>query len=162
MTRFKFFLIPAFIFTFFFALGALAADSPVDPANFLGQVIDFAKSFGGLSSFAKLSGFLLLLVASMKVSFLNDLIWSKLGALQTWLAPLIALGTGIFQMVSAGNFSLAGLMAYLAAGVGAVALHELLDTVKAVPGVGSFWVALINVIENALGGPAAAKTLPPK
>lgn len=147
------------IFVLFFTIGALA-DTPVDPGTFLAQVIEFVRGFGGLNSFAKLSAFLVLLVASMKVSFLNDLFWSKLGAFKTWLAPILSLAVGVVQMVSAGNFSLAGLMAYLAAGAGAVALHELLDTVKSIPGIGSWWVAIINVIENALGGPAAKQTLP--
>lgn len=155
------FAIFTLIFVCFFSIGVLAADTPVDPASFLGQVLDFIKGFGGLSWFGKLSGILLIVVASMKVSFLNDLIWSKLGALQAWLAPLLGLLTGIVSLLAGGQpITLAALTAYLAAGAGAVALHQLLDTLKVVPGLGSVWVSIINVIESALGGPASKKTLP--
>lgn len=167
MKNYRRFYALAFIFTAFLTAGvlvgirALADGTPTDPTtDFLTQMLDLFKNFGGLAWYAKVSGVIMLVVASMKVSFLNNLIWSKLGALQTWLAPALGLVAGIVSLASGGQpITLAAIMLYVSTGVGAIGLHELLDTVKAIPGLGALWVSVINVIESALGGPASQPQL---
>ncbi|MFI5342861.1 MAG: hypothetical protein ACHQUC_01435 [Chlamydiales bacterium] len=130
-----------------------AQDVPVDPSAFLQQLTDAFKSFGGLTGVAKIALIITLLVSSMKVTILNQLIWSKLGAAQTWLAPVLGLVGGILGIGSGGApITLASVLVFLSAGVGAVAFHELLDSLKAIPGIGSVVVSIINVIESVLGG----------
>lgn len=142
---------------FCFVAGYAYADSTVvSPQDFFAQVLAAVQSFGGLSMVLKVSAGITLAISSMKVSFLNNLIWSKLGPMQTWLAPVLGLVAGILGIGSNGQaMSLASVFAYLSAGAGAIVLHELLDSIKLIPGIGSAYVAIINVIEGAIGGPSA-------
>lgn len=126
-------------------------------ADFAAQVLQAIKSMGGVSTLVKVSVVLTLIVSSMKVSFLNQLIWSKLGSVKVFVAPALAIVVGVIEMMSGGSkLSLPMLMAYLAAGGGAVALHEILDALKSIPGIGSVWIALIDLVSSALGGPTPA------
>lgn len=128
------------------------------PDDFLSQVLAFIKSFGGLSMVLKIAGIVTLIISTMKVSILNQLIWSKLGKLKAWLAPFLGLVAGVL-MLSIDNhaITLAAVMAYVASGGGAIYLHELLDTIKGIPGLGQFYVSAIDSVEKMLGGPAAQR-----
>lgn len=144
------FLSLTFLFSYAFAQDVLA------PQDFFAQVLEFIKSFGGLPQMAKIAGAILLILASFKVSFLNDLIWSKLGSFKVWAAPILGLAAGILGIGAGGQpITGAAIFAYVTAGAGAVILHELLDTIKAIPGIGQIWVTVINLIEGMLGGPAS-------
>ena len=149
------FLMLSILFALVFgATYALAETAPISPVDFLGQVLQAILSFGGLSWMAKVSSVIMLIIASMKVSVLNQWIWSKLGAFQAWLAPILGLVAGVINvLVGGGNF--ASVLAFMTAGAGAIILHELLDTIKAIPGLGAFWVQIITGIEKYLGGPAS-------
>jgi len=128
----------------------------VSPGDFLTQVLAAIQSFGGLSTMLKISAVIMLIVASMKVSYLNTLIWSKLGAAQVYFAPVLGLIAGCLGLGTPGvAVTGATIFAYVSAGGGAVFLHEILDSVKAIPGIGAVYVTVINLIESALGGPAA-------
>lgn len=122
--------------------------------DFLNQVLSVIQGFGGLSFMLKASAIITLTIASMKVTALNQLIWSKLGSFQAWLAPILGLVAGILSIGSSGPLTLAKIFAYMSAGAGAVVLHELLDTIKAVPGLGAIYVSIINVIEGSVIGSA--------
>lgn len=156
--KFKMFLLTllsVFIGMLVTPLISFAQDAAVlAPADFLSQVIEAVKAFGGLSQMAKISSIVLVLVASMKVSFLNELLWSKLGKLQVYVAPVLGLVAGILSLMGTGQpLTLAAAFAYLSAGAGAVFLHEILDSLKGLPGLGSIYVTIINLISGALGGP---------
>lgn len=143
----------AFIATIIFAVSklAFAADADLPADQFFGQVIDAIKAMGGLPWAAKFGAVILLLVSSMKVSFLRPL-WDKLGAAKAWAALGLALVGGILMLSVEGKLTLAGVVAYVVAGGGAVIMHELLDTVKAIPGLGSVWIAVIDLLSKLLGG----------
>ena len=129
------------------------AQGVISPTDFFTQVAAFVQSIGGLSTLLKISGVIMLIIASMKVTFLNTLIWSKLGSLQIWVAPVLGLIAGILSLGT--GLTLPAAFAYISAGGGAVYMHEIMDLVKAIPGIGSTYVAIINFLENLLGGPAA-------
>lgn len=145
-------LIFAFMFVALFALviPAFAQSAPNPDLYFLSQVIDAVKTFGGLSWAMKISTIVLLAIGSMKVSFIQPL-WAKLGAAQAFVAPLLGLVIGALSL---SPFSWAGMLAYMGAGAGAIAIHELLDALKAFPGLGPMYVAVINWLESILGAPA--------
>ncbi len=143
-----------------FAFAALAwADAPTqlatDATSFLSEVIAYIHSFGGQTWLFKVSSLIMLVVAVVKVTPLSAL-WAKMEGKQIWVAPVLGLAYGVFSLALTGSpITLAAVMAYVTAGGGAVFLHELLDLVKLIPGIGPFWVSMIGVVENALGGAKA-------
>jgi len=131
------------------ALADDGADVPVD--QFLAQVFELIKSFGGMSWTLKIAGIVLLVIASMKVSFLRPL-WDKLGQWKAFAAPMLGLLAGILSLQP---ITLTGVVAYLFAGAGAIVLHELLDAVKAMPWVGAMFKSIIELVQKLLKKPAA-------
>lgn len=146
-------LIATFLFIGFRALAQDAAPVDVPVQDFLAQVITAVKGFGGLTWMAKVGSICIILIASMKVSVLNKWVWSKLGTLQGWVAPLLALVGGLLANGSALTWPM--VFAYLGAGAGATYLHDILDLLKKIPGLGTAWVAIIDVIASVLGGPTS-------
>lgn len=125
----------------------------VPPQDFLSQVLQVIKNFGGLTTVLKISSVILLIIASMKVSIINQLLWSKLGKAQVWVAPLLGLIAGLLDLNNAGTVTLASVVAYVGSGAGAILLHELLDSLKAIPGLGSTYVSIIDFLKGLLKGP---------
>lgn len=125
-------------------------------SDFLSQVLQVIKEFGGLPTVLKIAAIITLLISSMKVSVLNELVWSKLGDFKPWAAPILGLIAGILDLAKAGTVSWASVFAYVSAGAGALILHDLLDSVKAIPKLGAVYVKLIELVQKALG-PAATK-----
>lgn len=137
------------------------ASDPESSQDFFASVLAAIQSLGGLPWIGKIALIITLLVSSMKVTVLDDLVWNRLGKFQAWLAPILGLVAGILTLGAGGQISLAGIFAYISAGAGALLLHELLDTVKAIPGLGPLWISLIGVVEGALGGnPVSASNVP--
>lgn len=128
---------------------AQASDPNTDLLNDIINVINSFK--GGMGGAVKASAIIMLLVASMKVSFIKPL-WDKLGAAQVYVAPLLGLLGGLFGFLGPAQFTWASLLAYVMTGGGAVFLHEILDTLKSIPGLGTIYVTIISVIEGVLGG----------
>ncbi len=131
--------------------------SELDLNSFLGQVLQAIKNFGGLPTVLKIASIIALIVASMKVSILNELLWSKLGAAKVWVAPLLGLVAGVLDLAQSGQVTLASVFAYISAGAGAIILHELLDSIKKLPKLGQVYVTIIELIQKALKGPAVKK-----
>lgn len=129
-----------------FAVVALAAD-PSPDADFVTKLFAYIQGFGGYAGLARVSGIIVLLIASMKVSFMQPL-WAKLGGLQIWLAPILGFVGGLLASLASGSFSWAAVSAYALAGGGAVFLHEILDLVKVIPGLGPIWVSIISMVES--------------
>lgn len=144
-----------FISLIFGVCYAFADETVVAPSDFFTEVLKFAQSLGGLSWAAKIAGSITLILSSMKVSFLNQWVWSKLGAFKVWMGPVLGLVLGL---VSMDTFSWSGAVAYALSGAGAVFFHEILDSVKAIPGLGTAYVSGITMVESLLGGPASQKT----
>lgn len=122
-------------------------DLPLD--QFLNQVFQAITAMGGLPWAGKVAAICLLVVGSMKVSFLRPL-WDKLGAAKVFLAPVLAIIGGILSLP---EISVAGVMAYMFAGAGAIALAEVLKAVKEIPGIGPVYVAVIDLISGLLKKP---------
>lgn len=117
-----------------------------------GQMLQLIGQWGGMPWGAKVSAVILLVLASMKASALRPL-WDKAGPFKVWFAPILGLAAGIISLAPSGELSAAGILAYVTAGAGAVILHELLDTLKAVPGLGPVWLMVIDLIKMALRAP---------
>jgi hypothetical protein len=128
---------------------SVQAASTVSTDSLISAVSTVIQNFGGLSWALKIACIVLLIIAFMKVSFLSSF-WAKLGSFQAYLAPVLGLILGALTLSVSGSVTLAGVLAYLAAGSGAILLHELLDTIKAIPGLGAVYVGIIDAIESVL------------
>lgn len=150
-----FLLILVGLFMPFMAMAQGAAPGPVQPADIFAQVLDYIHQFGGLNWELKISGIIVILLSAVKTTALTP-IWDKLGKFKVWAGPILALIAGNLILLGNHQWSVPGVLAYLSAGVGAIAVHELLDSVKAIPGLGSFWVTVIGIISDKLGGDGSA------
>ena len=114
-------------------------------------------SFGGLSWVAKIAGIVLILVGLTKVSAdgkvpLLSSIWPAFGSYNTYVAPVLGLILGILSLGLTGTLSLAGVLAYMGSGAGAVLLNELITPILALPGISSVWTTVLTVIQQILAG----------
>lgn len=134
------------------AVGSAGGAQAVSNADLIQAVGDTIHAWGGLVWQLKIAALVMLLIASMKVTVMDKYVWDKLGAVQPFAAPILGLIVGFLSLAASHALSLVGLLAYLSAGAGAILLHELLDGVKAWPGIGPAYVAAISAIEGALGG----------
>ena len=136
---------------FVLLLPLLAFAQDMQPADFLAQVFEAVKGFGGLPWAGKVISICGILVASMKVSMLRDLVWNKLGAAKVLAAPVLAMVGGAMSLWVAGVApTKAQIMAYFLAGAGAILVKNVLDGVKQLPAIGEAYVKWIEMIERIL------------
>lgn len=130
--------------------------TPTDDFNVLiSSVLSYVKIFGGLPWVLKIAAIFAVLISFTKVSFLREMTWDKIPQkLRLWLGPLLGLIYGLFAQNV--DITLAGTLAYMLAGAGAPYVHEMLDGIKQIPGIGKFWIQLIDFIKGRLGAPATA------
>lgn len=114
--------------------------------------LSFFERLVGLLGKWELSAGIALVVSSLKVSFLRPL-WDKLGDFKIWAGPVLGLVAGFFSMGT--SLTLEAALAYLTAGAGAIFMHEILDMVKKIPGIGAVWLQIIDVIKLLLRAPPA-------
>lgn len=137
-------------------VAAAQAIVPTDDLNTLiMNVLTFVKQFGGLPWVAKVASIIAILISISKVSALRGFTWDKLPEkTRIWLAPFLGLIYGLFAQGT--DITAASALAYMLAGAGAPYVHEMLDGIKLIPGIGPFWVNAIEVIKTYLGAPKAA------
>lgn len=130
------------------------AQAVVNPdLDFFAQVSQFVASYGGMTPMVKISGYILLVIAITKTSFVAPL-WDKLPAVvKTLVAPLLGLIGAILTQGS--SLTWASAFAFVTAGTGAVFIHEILDGVKAIPGLGQLYISIIDMAEKVLFKPQA-------
>lgn len=142
----------AFLALIMFPLMVFAQTQAEVDAGWFADVSKAISGFGGMFWMLKIGTIILLIIGSMKVSFLKPL-WEKLGPnLQPWLAPTLGFVAGLL-MLAVGNAppTIASIIAYITAGSGALVMHEWLESLKALPGLGPIYVSVINIIESILG-----------
>lgn len=146
----------AFFCTMFVASVAFAITG--EDMSFFDKVLDYVKGFKDMPTLLKVSGGIILLISTMKVSFLKPL-WDKLGEKQEWLAPALGFIAGAFAGFEDGKFDWAVLATYAFAGAGAPYLHDILDKVKVIPGIGQIWLTVIEIIKKVLFAPKEEPTV---
>src|SRR4051812_33026890 len=105
------------------------------------QVLSLIYAWGGIPFTLKVSGIILVVVSMLKVTAFRPM-WDFLGPCKAFLCAFLALLGGIFSLGQ--NMTAAGILAYLFSGAGAVVLHEMLDQVKLIPGIGPQYIMIIN------------------
>lgn len=144
-------------------VSSIEKETPIEeqdqsPGDFLSQVLDAIKDFGGIPMVLQISVIIMLIISSMKVSLLRDLIWDRLGVLKAWVPPFLGLAAGLLGLAGDGSLTFAEAFAYMSAGAGAIILHELLNTIKAIPGLGKVYIQVIDLIQLALRPPSKRKS----
>lgn len=120
-------------------------------SQLLAMVWAFIQGMGDMSIQAKIAGGVLILISAWKSSLLKP-VYDKLGAAKVLVAPVLGMIAGI---LSIEPLSLAAVWAGIQGGVLAIALHQLLDAVKAMPWVGDKYKAWIDLISGILLKPKA-------
>ncbi len=139
------------------------ANISADDIGFLQKLLDYVKGLfdkgNEASLLANVAGGVLILISTMKVSFIKPL-WDKLNdGAKGWLGPVLGLVAGLAGMLMNGQFSWSVLLAAAAGGTLTPYLHDMLDLIKKIPGLGSLWVSIIEIIEKVLFAP---KEQPPQ
>lgn len=138
---------------------AAAAEEESD-VSLIAKISAYIARFAAADSLTKVLLGILCILALVKTSFLRSVVgWDKMSQNAKVFVPLgMALVAGIIDLkVSTGHLVLRDVLAYVTgAGGGAILVHQLLDGVKALPGIGSVWVVLIEILGKALGQPAAS------
>lgn len=132
---------------------SIQSSSSITTDQFIADAITAVGQFGqaGMPVGLKIALITLMIIALMKVSVLSSF-WAKLGNFQAILSPILAIAIGYIFYSNGAPFQWSTTLAFFASGVGATGLHEVLDMIKAIPGLGSAYVSIINLIEGALGG----------
>lgn len=141
--------------TTFLTFGVFAQDVPVEnvDASFLASAWAWVQSlWSDTPLLGKITGGVILIVSSWKVSFLKPL-WDKLGEKQEWVAPVLGLLGGVAALFVNGEFDLSLLLTSIAGGALAPYVHDLLDYLKAIPGIGKVWLTIIDIIKMVLLAP---------
>lgn len=122
----------------------------------LDQLLKAIALFKMSGIYVGISAVVMLLVASMKNSILRTYVWDKLGGAKVLVAPALSL---IAIALETGSLGLKEMLAAIMTGAGAVALHEFLDALKSMPGIGPMYVKVIDVIGLLLLKKAEPKPL---
>lgn len=136
-----------------------------DDLGFFQKVFEYIAQFGGLTWAGKVAGGIFLLIGAFKVSFLSKA-FDFLKEYKPLVPIALALIAGIVSLAidPSQKITWAGVTAYILAGGGAILLNQLLDMVKALPGVGKVVVAVIDFLQIFLrsSSPLESKKLAAK
>ena len=131
--------------------------------QFLALVLEKMKGFGGIPWTLKIAAILMILLGTLKVSFARP-VWDKLGPYKALAAPVLSLLIGIISLGANPNQMITGpgVVAYLFAGAGAIVLHELIDAIKSIPGIGPTYLNILVFMQTFLKKPGGPTPLTPE
>ena len=131
--------------------------------QFLALVLEKMKGFGGIPWTLKIAAILMILLGTLKVSFARP-VWDKLGPYKALAAPVLSLLIGIVSLGANPNQMITGpgVVAYLFAGAGAIVLHELIDAIKSIPGIGPTYLNILVFMQTFLKKPGGPTPLTPE
>lgn len=118
--------------------------------QFLNKVFLTIYQFGGIKFLILVAVSVLLCIGFFKFSSLRP-IWDRLGRLKPLGAPVLSLFLGLLSLaLSDEPLTIHGIVAYLFAGSGAIILHDILDAVKALPGISPAYANVISSLQGLL------------
>lgn len=105
---------------------------------------------GGIKFILIVAVVVLVTIGLFKFSNLRPL-WDRLGKLKPLCAPILSLLIGLISLcIGDEPLTLSSVMAYLFAGSGAIILHDVLDAVKALPGISPAYSKVIDSLQGLL------------
>lgn len=125
----------------------------MDINDLFAQLWALIQAFPSLPAAGKISGIILLLISLIKSSLVAPL-WEKLGSWKVVIAPALGLVAGVLAI---HPLSFASLWQGLLGGVLAMGLHQLLDAIKVIPGIGPVYLKVIDVLETIFKAPDQLK-----
>lgn len=111
------------------------------------MILSLIASFGGLPWVLEIAVFIFLIIAFAKFTPLKKS-WDSLEHLKALVPLAFGLLIGILNLQT---YSVAGIAAYLLTGAGAMLVHDMLEIVKGVPGLGPSYIGAIEFISRKLG-----------
>lgn len=124
------------------------ADALAVAADAFKKIMD-SKAAGTL---ALIMAIITILIGVLKNSALRGYFWDKLGWFKVLLAPALGMIYCLLAVKQAGSTEY---MAAMLMGFGSTSLHELLDGIKQIPGLGPTYVAVIDIVGGILGNKKA-------
>lgn len=124
--------------------------------KFIQLALDQSEKFGSFPWAAKIASLMLLVISSFKVTrggwvpVLSKL-WPEADGKKPIAVLVASLVLGVLMTGAAGQITMAGVLQYVGAGAGSMLIHEILDKVKLIPGLGPVYVSAIKTIEAILG-----------
>lgn len=131
------------------------AESDPTPGTVLQDFFGVIGNLKGMKWQMAVASIITVLISTLKVSAWRPL-WDKLGWFKGFLAPTLSVGSIVLIAWGTGQLSWGTLLVAITTGAGAVALHELLDAFKGIPGIGKVWVAIIEILGKLFGGKPAS------
>lgn len=148
--------LPFLLIPIFFLLPHLAfADAApvVDPLTaWIGSVGALISGWGGSAWYLKVSGAIMLIVGSMKVPFVENILWNRLSpTMQTLLPAILGLLAGVLSL---HPLTLSGLAAYAFTGLGANLLYEILDLAEVPAASNATLLGILKFLGSFIQPPA--------
>jgi len=129
---------------------AVTAIAEVPIAEVIAQATKVVADWKDMGWKAGLLALITLLLSTLKVSFLRAFLWDKLGDLKVFVAPMLGMAAVFLSMQ---EFSWAGALVGFTTGMGAIALHQMLDALKNRPKLGSIPRMIVNFLSSILKAP---------
>ena len=127
------------------------AQEEVSIVELINTVVALAGDAKNLGVLGAVAAGLTLLISTMKNSLISQYTWDKLPAWsKVFVAPVLSL---IAAAIVVTPFSLKTVGVSLLMGSASIALHDVLDSVKKMPGIGKTWLKVIDVLGKVLRNP---------
>jgi len=129
---------------------AVAVEAEVPVKEVIEQALKVITDWKDLGWKAGLLALITLLLSTLKVSLLRTWLWDKLGDMKVFAAPVLGM---IAVFLSMQEFSWAGALTGFTTGMGAIALHQMLDALKKRPALGAIPRMIIDFLSSILKAP---------
>lgn len=110
---------------------------------FANEILSAVSGWKGMPVQFVMAGIVALLVSSLKVDLIRAYFWDKLGAAKVFVAPSLSL---IGALIVVKPFTWATAWIALSTGAGAIALYEILNAVKALPGLAPLASKIVELL----------------
>lgn len=118
--------------------------------DYMNEIFLTVWQFGGLPFVFTIAAIVLSIIGFIKLTRLRPF-WDSLGRLKPLAIPLLSLTIGIISLaIDDTPLTIQGILAYLFAGSGAIILHDVLDAVKALPGISPVYFRFIESLQGLL------------
>lgn len=140
----------AFLSMIMFATVAVAQAVEPAPSDLLGALLRALADWQSVGWQAGVAALLTILISTVKLSW-AQVYWNKLGYFKVFVAPVLSL---VAVAIAAPALDAKAMYVAITTGAGAVFLHQILDSVKKMPGLKKPISIVIDIVSKLLGKPS--------